>query len=134
MGDSDGDAGVESKSNDRPLRPTPGPSATRPRPHLLPPRPPGGTPCSRGSQSTPTRAGYKHQRGRLGSEDQKGWCALTLVGDLVGNSQHQPALGPTRLELSLVTRLLTHPRSSPLCSSVPLCFRPHPSSALRRVW
>jgi len=52
MGDSDGDAWVESKSNDRPLRPTPGPSATRPRPHLLPPRPPGGTPFSRRSRYT----------------------------------------------------------------------------------
>jgi len=39
----DGDAGVASRSTDRPPRPTPGPSTTRPRPHLLPPRPPGGT-------------------------------------------------------------------------------------------
>jgi len=56
MGDSDGDAGVERKSTDRPPRPTSGPSTTRPRSNLLPPRPPGGTPCSRLSQSTPTRA------------------------------------------------------------------------------
>ena len=31
----------------------------------------------------------------LVSEDQKGWRALTLIGELVGNSQHRPALGRT---------------------------------------
>ena len=34
----------------------------------------------------------------------------------------------------LVTCLPTHHRTFPLCFSVPLCFKPHPSSALRRVW
>jgi hypothetical protein len=57
-------------------------------------------------------------RGRLGSEDQKGWGALTLVGDLVGSSQHRPALGPTRQET--VSRHLSSHASSHL-SSVLLC-------------
>jgi hypothetical protein len=34
----------------------------------------------------------------------------------------------------LVTHRLTHPRSSPLCSSVPLCFKTHLSSTHSPVW
>jgi hypothetical protein len=36
--------------------------------------------------------------------------------------------------LSLVTPLPTHHQSFPLCSSVPLCFKTHPSSTHKRVW
>jgi hypothetical protein len=49
MGDSDGDAGVEGRSNDRPPRPTSGPSTTRPQ-SLLPP-----SACVSVSVARPTR-------------------------------------------------------------------------------
>ena len=64
-------------------------------------------------------------RGRLGSEDQKGWGALTLVGDLVGDlvdsSQHRPPPGATRQET--VSRHLPSHASSHLSSVLLWCAR-----------
>ena len=77
--------------------------------------------CPCGGQQVAENGGNERavpRREQSSSTTAEGWAQKTKVGDLVGDSQHQPALGATRLE-----NVSRHPSShaSSIIFSVLLC-------------